>query len=97
MRLYGLRAEPESSVLGGLPPMFKVNIRQDDSGNWLENSIRYSIADPKANGAGAEAVLARLCETWFIETLRRYMSLLPTGQTGWLAGARDPRLGGCLH
>jgi AraC-like DNA-binding protein len=82
--------------LAGLPAMFKVNIRQDDSGLWLENSIRYSIADPKASGAGAEAVLARLCETLFIETLRRYMTLLPTGQTGWLAGARDPEVGRVL-
>jgi AraC-like DNA-binding protein len=82
--------------LAGLPAMFKVNIRQDDSGRWLENSIRYSIADPKASGAGAEAVLARLCETLFIETLRRYMTLLPTGQTGWLAGARDAEVGRAL-
>src|SRR5215467_15117984 len=82
--------------LAGLPAMFKVNIRQDDSGRWLENSIRYSIADPKAIGAGAEAVLARLCETLFIETLRRYMSLLPDGQTGWLAGARDAEVGRVL-
>jgi len=90
--------EPSLSqvFLAGLPAMFKVNIRQDDSGNWLENSIRYSIADPKASGAGTEAVLARLCETLFIETLRRYMRLLPTGQTGWLAGARDAEVGRVL-
>ena len=82
--------------LAGLPAMFKVNIRQDDSGRWLENSIRYSIADPKASGAGAEAVLARLCETLFIETLRRYMTLLPNGRIGWLAGARDAEVGRVL-
>ena len=82
--------------LAGLPAMFKVNIRQGDSGRWLENSIRYSMAAPKASAAGAEAVLARLCETLFIETLRRYMVLLPTGQTGWLAGARDAEVGKVL-
>jgi len=82
--------------LAGLPAMFKVNIREDDSGRWLENSIRYSIANPKAIGAGAEAVLARLCETLFIETLRRYMRLLPAEQTGWLAGARDAEVGRVL-
>ena len=82
--------------LAGLPAMFKVNIRQDDSGRWLENSIRYSIADTKASGAGAEAVLARLCETLFIETLRRYMTLLPNGRIGWLAGARDAEVGRVL-
>lgn len=53
--------------------MFKVNIRQEQSGQWLENSIRYSLADTKTSGAGAQAVLAKLSETLFIETLRRYM------------------------
>src|SRR5262249_26575309 len=73
--------EPSLSnvFLAGLPAMFKVNIRQSDSGGWIENSIRYSVADPQASAAGTEAVLARLCETLFIETLRRYMTLLPAG------------------
>jgi AraC-like DNA-binding protein len=82
--------------LAGLPAMFKVNIRQGDSGGWLENSIQYSLAGPQASAAGTEAVLARLCETLFIETLRRYMTLLPAGQTGWLAGARDAEVGRVL-
>jgi AraC-like DNA-binding protein len=90
--------EPSLSqvFLAGLPAMFKVNIRQEQSGQWLENSIRYSLADTKASGAGAQAVLAKLSETLFVETLRRYMSLLPEGQTGWLAGARDAEVGKVL-
>ena len=44
--------EPRLSqvFLTGLPPVFKVNIREDQSGQWLENSIRYSIADASATG-----------------------------------------------
>ncbi len=42
------------------------------------------------NHAGSDAVLARLSEALFVETLRRYMADLPETQTGWLAGARDP-------
>jgi len=82
--------------LAGLPPMFKVNIRQDQSGQWLENSIRFSLADGEASGEGTEAVLAKLSETLFIETLRRYIRSSPEAQTGWLAGARDARIGKVL-
>jgi AraC-like DNA-binding protein len=90
--------EPRLSqvFLAGLPAVFKINIREDQSGRWLENSIRYSIADASESGAGAEAVLAKLCETLFAETLRRYIVQLPEGQTGWLAGARDPEVGKVL-
>jgi AraC-like DNA-binding protein len=90
--------EPRLSevFLAGLPSVFKVNIREDQSGQWLENSIRYSISAASETGAGGEAVLAKLSETLFVETLRRYIVQLPERQTGWLAGARDPEVGKVL-
>ncbi|MBZ5643986.1 MAG: AraC family transcriptional regulator [Acidobacteriia bacterium] len=82
--------------LGGLPPVFKVNIRNDVGGQWLENSIKFSAGEAGANRAGSHAVLARLSEALFAETMRRYMSDLPEQQTGWFAGARDPEVGAAL-
>lgn len=83
-------------LLGGLPPLFKVNIRNDAAGRWLENSIRFSVVEADAARAGSEAVLAKLSEALFVETLRRYIALLPERQTGWLAGARDPEVSKAL-
>src|SRR5580704_5489484 len=82
--------------LGGLPPVFKVNIRNDNAGQWLENSIKFSAKEATTNRAGSDAVLARLSEALFAETMRRYMAELPEQQTGWLAGARDPWVGAAL-
>ena len=84
------------ALLGGLPPVFKINIRNDEAGRWLENSIRFSVGEADASRAGGEAVLAKLSEALFVETLRRYIVLLPERQTGWLAGARDPEVGKAL-
>jgi AraC-like DNA-binding protein len=82
--------------LSGLPPVFKVSIRNDASGRWLENSIRFSVDEADASRAGGEAVLAKLSEVLFVETLRAYIAHLPSEQTGWLAGARDPEVGKTL-
>jgi AraC-like DNA-binding protein len=82
--------------LGGLPPILKVNIRNDESGQWLEQSIRHSVGRADAGRPGVEAVRAKLSEVLFIETLRRYIGLLPPEQTGWLAGVRDPEVGRAL-
>jgi AraC-like DNA-binding protein len=82
--------------LSGLPPVFKVSIRNDASGRWLENSIRFSVNEADASRAGGEAVLAKLSEVLFVETLRAYIADLPSEQTGWLAGARDPEVGKTL-
>jgi AraC-like DNA-binding protein len=93
-----LSCDPELSrvLFAGLPPVFKVNIREEGAGQWLENAIRFSVGEASASPAGSGAVLARLAEALFIETLRRYMAALPADQTGWLAGARDPEVGRAL-
>ncbi len=82
------------AFLGGLPPLIKVNIRDDESGEWLENSIEFSVA--LGNAPGASATLTKLSEVLFAETLRRYIRELPDEQTGWFAGARDPSVGKAL-
>jgi AraC-like DNA-binding protein len=93
-----MACEPRLSqvFLSGLPPLFKVRIRNDASGQWLENSIRFSVEQAGDSRAGGEAVLAKLSEVLFAETLRAYIGMLPPQQTGWLAGARDFEVGKTL-
>jgi len=86
--------------LAGLPPLFKVNIRREPSGEWLESAIRHLALQREPAAAGRSALLAKLAEALFIETLRRYMAELPRQRTGWLAAARDPAVGralGAIH
>jgi transcriptional regulator GlxA family with amidase domain len=50
--------------------------------------------------SASDAMLAKLSEVLFVDTLRRYVASLPEHQTGWLTGARDPIVGkslGLLH
>ncbi|MGH7411846.1 MAG: AraC family transcriptional regulator [Candidatus Methylomirabilis sp.] len=93
-----MACEPQLSrvFLGGLPPILKINIRNDVSGQWLENSIRYSVDNVDPSRPGDETILAKLSEVLFVETLRRYIGMLPQEQTGWLAGIRDPEVGKAL-
>src|SRR5246500_5365388 len=93
-----MACEPRLSqvFLSGLPPLFKVNIRNDASGKWVESSIRFSVNEADASRGGGEAVLSKLSEVLFVETLRAYIAHLPAEQTGWLAGARDSEVGKTL-
>jgi len=83
-------------ILNGLPSIFKVNIRNDRSGHWLESSILNLVEEAASGRVGSEAMLAKVSEALFVDTLRRYVSGLPEQQIGWLAGARDPIVGKCL-
>jgi AraC-like DNA-binding protein len=93
-----LACDPHLSkaFLGGLPSLFRVNIGSDSAGQWLQSSILYSVGQAVAVQTGSEIVVAKLSEALFSETLRRYVTTLPPGETGWLAGARDPAVGKAL-
>ena len=82
--------------LSGLPKILKVNVSGEPSGQWLANSIRFSVDHANGGSAGSGLVLAKLSEVLLVETLRRYISALPPDQTGWMAGARDPVIGQAL-
>jgi AraC-like DNA-binding protein len=92
----GCERHAENSFLGGLPPIFKVNVRGSPAGGWIESAIRSGVTGVDSNRAGRLAVLGKLAETLFVETLCRYMDELPAERTGWLAAARDPKIGQAL-
>jgi AraC-like DNA-binding protein len=97
---FGCERYAERLFLAGLPPLFKVHVRGDAAGRWLEESILHSVAESESGRPGRAAMLAKLTEALFIETLCRYMDELPPEQTGWLAAARDEVVGNalaCLH
>jgi AraC-like DNA-binding protein len=90
--------EPQAArlFLSGLPPMIKINVRGDAAGAWLESSIRHLVCESASDRPGRNILLAKMAEALFVEALRRYARDLPEGETGWLAGARDPLVGAAL-
>lgn len=82
--------------LSGLPSLLKVRVTDGPSGQWLKNSIRFSVGEDGGSDAGSGLVIAKLSEVLFIETLRRYITGLPAEDRGWLAGVRDPAIGRAL-
>lgn len=83
-------------ILESLPPILKVNVRTDRAGHWLEQSILHLLEEAVSDRAGSDAMLAKLSEVLFVDTVRRYVAGLSNQTTGWLAGARDPVVGKSL-
>jgi len=77
-------------VLSTLPPLLKLNVEQGGAAEWIRSTFRYAADQIAAGRPGSETVLAKLSELLFVEAVRRYAEGLPEGQTGWLAGLRDP-------
>jgi AraC-like DNA-binding protein len=84
------------TFLAGLPAVLTVNVREGPRMAWLEDAIRFLALEAASDHAGRAALLTRLSEALFIDTLRRWMLALPADHVGWLAGARDDVTGRAL-
>jgi len=77
-------------VLSTLPPLLKLDVEQAGAAEWIRSTFQYAADEVAAGRPGSETVLAKLSELLFVETVRRHAETLPDGQTGWLAGLREP-------
>ena len=80
-----------------LPRVFRASVARRPAGPWLQQSIRYALAEAAAGKPGSNAVATRVAESLFVEMLRAYVDSLPPAHPGWLAGLRDPHVGKCLE
>lgn len=93
---FGCERHAETLFLNGLPAVLKLNVRRKPAGAWIESAISHVVTGNEAQQPGRMAVLSKLAEALFMETLCGYMDEMPQGQTGWLAAARDPKIGQVL-
>jgi len=77
-------------VLSTLPPLLRLDYKDGPSADWIRSTFRYAADEIAAGRMGSETVFAKLSELLFVEAIRRYAESLPEGQTGWLAGLKDP-------
>lgn len=77
-------------VLAALPAVVKLMLEEGAAAEWIRSTLRFAAEEVAAGRAGSETVLAKVSELLFVETVRRYAESLPEGETGWLAGLRDP-------
>jgi AraC-like DNA-binding protein len=96
----GCDGADNNPVLSTLPPLLVLDVDEGGGAEWIRSTFQFAADEVAAGRPGSEAVLAKLSELLFVEAIRRYAETLPEGQTGWLAGLRDPyvaRALGLLH
>lgn len=92
----GLDARPFNPLLASLPRVLHLAGAAAGPSSWITTFMRTAVEESNRRRPGGEAVLERMSEMMFVEVLRRYLDGLPSDQTGWLAGMRDPVIGRAL-
>lgn len=86
-------ALPFNPLIDNLPTIIKAADPGGDRAGWLSQFLRFALTESADHRAGRDGVLARLSELMFIEVVRRHIEEMPTAESGWLAGLRDPFVG----
>lgn len=63
---------------------------------WMAAVVDQAARESNGRTPGGSAVLERLSEMMFVDTVRRYLEDLPDGETGWFAAARDRYVGNAI-
>jgi AraC-like DNA-binding protein len=85
----GCDLRPFNPVLSALPRVLRIRSAAPAT-DGLPHLVAFALRELREDRSGAQVVKLRMAELLFIEVMRRYLEALPGGQTGWLAGLRDP-------
>lgn len=83
-------------VFRALPPMLVEHTGGDKVSALMASTTREIAALVEAETPGSQMILGRMMELLFVEVLRRHVSRLPAGSTGWLAALNDAVVGRAL-
>ena len=92
----GCAGADRNPVISTLPPLLTFNVADGWAAEWIRSTLQYGASEVAAGRPGSATLLAKLSELLFLEAVRRFAETLPDGQTGWLAGLRDPHVGRAL-
>ncbi len=92
----GCDSRPFNPLLDALPRIVHSPV-SEVSRRWVASLLEAAVQTSGDEGAGREAMLAKLAELMFVEALRSHLAHLPDDERGWLAGVRDPQVGAALR
>jgi transcriptional regulator GlxA family with amidase domain len=68
----------------------------DQTGGWLQSTLRFIANEAASLKPGGETVITRLSDVVVIQAIRSWLETSPTTETGWLKALRDPQIGKAL-
>lgn len=90
---WGCDLRPFNPLIAHLPAMLHLRGGQEDM--WVIEMLQQAVFASRDRRPGSEAVLERISEVMFVQTVRKYIAEAHT-ETGWIAGLQDRHVGRAL-
>ncbi|MDP2121355.1 MAG: AraC family transcriptional regulator [Hoeflea sp.] len=79
-----------------LPDIIGIDAWDDQTGGWLQSTLRFIANEAASLKPGGETVITRLSDVVVIQAIRSWLETSPAADTGWLKALRDPQIGKAL-
>jgi AraC-like DNA-binding protein len=79
-----------------LPEIIMIESWDDQTGGWLQSTLRFIANEATTLKPGGETVITRLSDVVVIQAIRSWLETSPCADTGWLKALRDPQIGKAL-
>jgi len=79
-----------------LPQTIHIDSWNDDTGGWLQSTLRFIASEAASLKPGGETVITRLADVVVIQAIRSWLETSPEADQGWLAALRDRQIGRAL-
>lgn len=83
-------------LLSMLPPVLILRGEGGQAGPWLEATLDLLAQESAALRTGSEAVLARITDILFVQTIRAFLDSSEPKTSGWLRGLTDAQIAAAL-
>jgi AraC family transcriptional regulator, alkane utilization regulator len=92
----GCDSDLTTPIVSTLPPSMILPVDETPAADWIRSTLQYAANEVASGQTGSTAVLSKLAELLFVEAVQHFVRSMPDGQTGWLAGLRDPAVARAL-
>jgi AraC-like DNA-binding protein len=83
-------------LLEQLPKVIFHDSWDEETGGWMQSTLRFITREAGSLKPGGETVLTRLADILVIQAIRSWLENAPEAKQGWLAAMRDINLGRAL-
>lgn len=90
----------EHPILSLLPKVMHISREDQQATPWLEVTIRFLAYEASRREQGFDTAIAKLVDLLFIQIMRAWQAIQPSGEGGWFGALRDESIGkalGLLH
>lgn len=83
-------------LLKFLPQIIMIDAWDDQTGGWLQSTLRFIANEAASLKPGGETVITRLSDVVVIQAIRSWLETASFSDSGWIAALRDPQIGRSL-